>query len=203
MGPLSLGADVIAVMLFLFPGFVAYLVYRAVTPKGVVPGDLDKLVYALVFSGIAYTVLGLLGFSPATSHLFDTAYQAVVFLVAIVLGAAAGVCTTKGWLLECLVRLRLTDQTTRATTWLEAIMKYGRTYVLVETDRGELYLGWPEFYDATGTEIFLTDASRIDRGSNKRYPIDGPGVLLVGGIRVVDFLKCHQEKGECEVEQEP
>lgn len=200
MGSFSLGADVIAVMLFLFPGLVAYLVYRAVAPKGVVPGDFDKVVYALVFSGIVYGIVGLPVRSPA-SGLFDAVHMATVFLLAVGLGIVAGMFTSKGWWLKWLLRLRVTDQTTRATTWLDVLMEYGRTYVLVETDQGELYLGWPEYFNATGTEIFLADASRVDRETNKRYPIDGPGVLLLGGIRVVDFLRCvRQEKGEREVE---
>jgi len=103
-----------------------------------------------------------------------------IAVVAVVVGAAAGVVRFRGWDFQLLRRLGATNRTGENLVWAEALTKSARdTYALVACRDGSRFIGVVDTFseEAGNYEILLSSASQVEPDGTL-LPIQGQGVLL-------------------------
>lgn len=199
----------LAVFFILLPGFLAaYILQSLVTrPK---QSDLEKVVEALIFSFVVYLISALIIGTklPISWHPDKDAYGNVTYalnlswwkllvllLLPVVLGLLSAFLLQHDYVLQALRWAKLTDRTSRASTWNDVLQDVDGV-AQVELADGRSVMGWVRYYsdDADDASIFLERAAWVKSDSDGLEPIPGPGILLTkeAGIRSMMFLQSEE-----------
>ncbi len=199
--PEHLTYEALAALLLLLPGFLTAEFIRVLSTRPE-RTEFDKVVQALSYSLINYTVFAALGGKfPITARVeplngverYSLEIQpwpmAELVLIAVALAFIVAVAVNKD-ILSLLRRFRVTQRTFRVSVWNDTFQTFGG-FVQVELGDGRRVVGYLRFYSDTAEEcsLFLEDAAWL-REDGVQFPINGPGVLLTkeAGIHAVLFL---------------
>jgi hypothetical protein len=125
-------------------------------------------------------LIGASGLPPEIAQQFAASGGFMIVVVAIVVGAAAGVVRFNGWDFRLLRHLKATNRTGENLVWAETLTKSARdTYALVACQDGSRFIGIVDTFseEAGNYEILLSHASQVELDGTL-LPIDGEGVLL-------------------------
>jgi len=197
-------------LLVIFPGFVTVTVIGSIVDLGDV-GDLSLTFYslALTFVDVVIAVLmtaALVGILAAFGVSLQHSGKMLILLaatlvVSIVVGVVLGIASERGTFYEWLRKIPYVDVLNKRSQARPLIFllrrnsgglldiegdgrpgkKVGEAYLRVYLDGGVIYEGWPEFYDAKPTEIYLSPGCKIveqDGRETKASQIEGPGVII-------------------------
>ena len=139
-------SEIVAVITFLLPGFVAAAVFYSLTshPK---PGDLDKIVQALVFTMVGRAAgqgielaASAFGLETAWAAQWDLAISvAIAVTVAFI---AAWVANTD-WLYAILRKIGVTNSSSHPSEWYSAFVANKDCYVVLHLKGQRRIFGWP------------------------------------------------------------
>jgi ABC-type multidrug transport system fused ATPase/permease subunit len=197
MDNINLSKDIILLLQYLLPGFIAAWVFYSFTsyPK---PSQFERVVEALIFTIIIQAVLFLLKVILIfAGHLYTfgvwNEVSQIVWSVcfAILMGLVLSYFSNNDKLHKFFRSIRITQQTSYASEWFHAF-KENVTYVVLHFEDGRRIYGWPlEWPDKPNSGHFLiTDASWLD-AEGKEIPMAGVDKILVDAkqVRWVEFMK--------------
>lgn len=115
----------------------------------------------------------------------------MLLLLPVVLGLLSAFLMQHDYVLLALRWAKLTDRTSRASTWNDVLQDVDGV-AQVELADGRNVMGRVRYYsdDADDASIFLERAAWVKANSDELEPIPGPGILLTreAGIRSIMFL---------------
>lgn len=186
-------SEVVNVLAFLLPGFVAAAIYYSLTshPK---PSAFERLIQALIFTAVIQAVVALLPDSLPSPEI-DIGADAPwdpVWPVAIAVAVAFTIVVVVNYDLAhaLLRRLRITRETSHASEWYAAFADNSGRYVVLHLDGKRRLFGWPtEWPSDPGKGHFrITEGEwLIDEGRQALEGVDGI-LIPVGEIEMVEFL---------------
>ena len=181
--------DVIVVLRFLLPGFIAAAVFYSLTshPR---PGAFNQVVLALIF-----TVIG----QAISQVLLDTYPQfldwdlALTVLAAIVLGLAAAMVSNTDFVHGILRRLKITKETSYPSEWYSSFSRHCDCYVVLHLKGERRLYGWPEEWPSHPDHghFRVSEAEWLPHSEEQRNPVTAVSAILVpvGEVEMVEFLE--------------
>lgn len=183
---MDMSVEAATIFALLLPGFIASRILSAILIRKEQP-NLDKIIEAFVLSfviyAVAYGILGLASIESGEANLPRMVIRRD--FVGIALGLSVLVPLTMGVIfrhdlhMKVLRKLRVTEKTSRDTTWLDVFATQDR-YVICNLASGRRIFGWPMFYSTTPEEglIYLYDPAWVK--DEEYLDLDDHGILLSG-----------------------
>lgn len=191
-------SEVIRVLVFLLPGFVAAAIFHSLTshPK---PGALDRIIQALIFTviGQAATAGFFLYVSLTPERAQWTKYYEFVssVLVAIILGLVAAVVSNTDILHRLLRYFEVTKETSYPSEWYSSFARNDDCYVVLHLNGERRLYGWPEEWPSRPEEGHFRIAEGEWLVDDKRVPATGVSTILIpaGEVEMVEFMRMESE----------
>ena len=196
-------SEVISVLAFLLPGFVAAAIFHAFTshPK---PGAFERVILALIFTAIVQAILALLPESIPSKQVDigdDLSWDPVSPVVVAVIVASVLVVIVNNNLIHGPLgerlpwkrarRFRITRETSHPSEWYSAFASYDVHYVVLHlTGKRRLY-GWPTEWtnDPAQGHLRITEAAWLtDYGVNPLDTVEGV-LIPVADVEMVEFIQ--------------
>ena len=194
-------SEVVAVLAFLLPGFVAAAVFYSLTcwPR---PGAFERIVSALIFTAIAQAVTeGLLSFVEAEGNTkaVEEWKPLASVLVAVVLGTGLAFVSNADILHKLLRRARITRETSHPSEWYSTFAQLGdRSYVVLHLQGERRLYGYAVEWPGNPKEghFQIADPEWLDK-NNERVPAEGVSRILIPAVQVdmVEFRPVQDEQG--------
>ena len=197
-------SEIVAVFAFLLPGFVAAAVFYSLTshPK---PGDLDKIVQALVFTMVGRAVGQGMEFAASALGAPTAGWTgrwdfAVSVAIAVLIALIAAWAANKDWLHAALRKIGVTKESSHPSEWYSSFAINDLNYVILSLRDGRRLYGWPEQWPSrpdTG-HFRITEARWLSGDA----PIAGLTVdeviVPASEVVIVEFLNKFQEENPAE-----
>lgn len=185
--------EVISVLTFLLPGFVAAAIFYSLTshPK---PTAFDRVVQALIFTVIGNAITTAI-FSNSTSRtenpvLTDNWEPVVSILVAVVLALIASYASNRDSVHRILRSLGVTKETSYPSEWYSAFSRHVDCYVVLHLKGQRRLYGWPEEWPSHPEEGHFRIAEGEWLVDDERIPATGVSAILIptNEVEMVEFL---------------
>ena len=186
-------SEVITILTFLLPGFVAAAVFHSLTahPR---PKEFDRVVQALIFTTVVQAIVKGIPLAGTWAGAEVSWSQESEIVVAVLVAVAVALIATFFSNHDTLHRLlrvtMLTKETSYPSEWYSAFARNSDCYVVLHLKGERRLYGWPEEWPSTpGQGHFrVSDAEWLVE--NERRPIAGVSVILVPGpeVEMVEFL---------------
>ena len=187
MNPVS--DEVIRVLAFLLPGFVAAAVFYSLTshPK---PGTFDRVIHALIFTVIVQAATA--GFPLSKDRELLLAVPA-----AVVLGLIAVILSNKDWIHRFLRWLRITKETSYPSEWYSSFSRDSCYVVLHLKGQRRLY-GWPQEWPSRPDQghFRIKDAEWLVEHDKTSATGVSDILIPVSEVEMVEFLKPYEKSKE-------
>ena len=186
-----LSTDLISLLSFLLPGFVAAAVFFWLTalPK---PSGFERVVQALVFTAIvqslAWLILPLMDWSGQIPE-SESATNALTVFLASVIGLISAVAVNHDVVHRVLRWFRMTRENSYRSAWRSTFSSRQEYVVLHMVDGRRLY-GWPAEWPNRSDEghFRITEAEWLD-GQEQEQGREAPAMLISAtDVRMVEFV---------------
>ena len=192
-------SEVVGVLTFLLPGFVAAAIFYSLTshPR---PGAFDRVIQALIFTVIGQAIVALILSIDSTvkeSIQWVSNWEFILsVLVAIILGLAASYASNRDTVHGILRRLGVTRETSFPSEWYSAFSRHHGCYVVLHLKGQRRLYGWPEEWPSHPEEGHFRIAEAEWLVESERMPATGVSAILISGgeVEMVEFLNQHQEQ---------
>jgi hypothetical protein len=202
------GLDALAALFILLPGFMSARIAQMMSARGR-QTEFERIVEALLFSFFIYVVyvkyvspqiplswnvVKDASGGPHYVFAFNSREFFLLVAIAVALGAVSGFVQARDVGSKILLRLKLTDRTSRESVWKDVFLNHKASYVQVGLADGRSAIGLLASYSDTDGEraIYLTDASWVVEaaGETTLVPETGVDLLLTdrSKIQYVMFL---------------
>ena len=192
MNPVS--DEVIRVLAFLLPGFVAAAVFYSLTshPK---PSRFDRVIQALIFTVIATEIAQKLITTFAWSKDWKFLLSVLTAVgLALILVYVSNHDTIHG----ILRRLGITRENSYSSEWNSSFSHHEDCYVVLHLKGRRRLYGWPQEWPSRPDQghFRIRDAEWLVE--HDRIPATGVSAILipVSEVEMVEFLKPHEESKE-------
>ena len=187
-------SEVVSVLTFLLPGFVAAAVFYSLTshPK---PSEVDRVVQALIFTIVGRTVaegLSLIVASLGGENLWTESWEVIVAVVIAVIVALVAAWITNTDALHALFRRTgLTKETSYPSEWYSTFSRNPDCYVVLHLKGERRLYGWPEEWPSRPDQGHFRIAEGEWLVDDRRRPAEGVSYILVPAteVEMVEFLK--------------
>ncbi len=196
-------SEVVAVLTFLLPGFVAAAVFYSLTshPK---PSNFSSVVQALMFTAVVQAITVLL-----RVNLWEWSQEFEVF-VSVVLAMALGLIAALSSNLDFPHRLfrkaKLTKENTYSSEWYSAFA-HKQSYVVLHMKDDRRFFGWPTEWpsDPERGHFRVTEGQWLTHGDERSDPTDGINdntkqhnvfelLIPVSEVEMVEFVYAENKK---------
>ena len=185
--------EVVGVLTFLLPGFVAAAVFYSLTshPK---PDAFDRIVQALIFTVIRNAITTVFlssGSSPDEYAEWLKNWEPVVsILVAVALALMASYASNRDSIHRILRRINVTRETSHPSEWYSAFSRHGDCYVVLHLKGQRRLYGWPEEWPSHPEDGHFRIAEGEWLDDDKRIPAKGVAAILIPAseVEMVEFL---------------
>ena len=139
-------SEIVAVITFLLPGFVAAAVFYSLTshPK---PGDLDKIIQALVFTMVGRAIgqgIELAASIFGRDSIWDARWDlAVSVAIAVTIAFFAAWIANTDWIYAILRKMGATKESSHPSEWYSAFVANKDCYVVLHLKGQRRIFGWP------------------------------------------------------------
>lgn len=193
----EISKDVVALLQYLLPGFLAAWVFYGVTshPK---PVQFERVIQALIFTLVVRVLvfpermlLEYLGRWKVLRPWDAEADLACSLLSALVFGLAAAYVSNTDGLYTLFRKVGLSKRSAHPSEWCGTLSDYPRFIVLHMKDDRRLY-GWPKIWpsDPEKGHFFVTSASWMDEDGNEHSLEALDGLLVdVEDVKWIEFVK--------------
>ena len=188
-------SEVIVVLVFLLPGFVAASVFHSLTshPK---LSAFDRVIQALIFSLVAQALTSIVSLRfPEGTQGWMTEWQLVFSVgIAAVIGLIAAVVSNHDLLHRPLRFLKLTRETSHPSEWSSSFSRESCYVVLHLEGRRRLY-GWPEEWpnESSKGHFRIAEAEWLveDKDGQERVVAKGVSAILIPAdqVEMVEFME--------------
>ena len=197
-------SEIVAVITFLLPGFVAAAVFYSLTshPK---PGDLDKIVQALVFTMVGRAIgqgielaASIFGRDAGWIGRWDLAISVAI---AVTIAFFAAWIANKDWIYAILRKMGVTNESSHPSEWYSAfVLNYGLFVILHLTGGRRLY-GWPDGWPSRPDvgHFRITKGEWLSGGSPAAESGVTEIVVPASEVRMVEFIdprETEEDSGE-------
>ena len=185
--------EVVGVLTFLLPGFVAAAVFYSLTshPK---PDAFDRIVQALIFTVIRNAITTVFlssGSSPDEYAEWLKNWEHVVsILVAVALALMASYASNRDSVHRILRRINVTRETSHPSGWYSAFSRHGDCYAVLHLKGQRRLYGWPEEWPSHPEDGHFRIAEGEWLDDDKRIPAKGVAAVLIPAseVEMVEFL---------------
>ena len=185
--------EVVAVLTFLLPGFVAAAVFYSLTshPK---PSNFERVVQALIFTIVVQAVarlLFLVGGVFWTRPVWVDDWAVVFSVVIAVVVALISVFFSNSDMLHRLFRrIRLTQETSYPSEWYSAFSRNRDCYVVLHLTGERRLYGWPEEWPSNPDRGHFRISEAEWLVADERTPPTGVTAIVVPAtdVEMVEFL---------------
>lgn len=181
--------DVIDVLRFLLPGFIAATVFYSLTshPK---PDAFNRVIVALIFTVIGQAITEIL---VAVWSQLKGWELALTVLAAIVLGLGVGLASNSDLAHGILRRLKITRETSYPSEWYSSFSRHSYCYVVLHLEGERRLYGWPEEWPSHPDQghFRISEAEWLLDAEEEPIPTTGVSAILipVGEVKMVEFLE--------------
>ena len=185
--------EVVGILTFLLPGFVAAAVFHSLTshPK---PDTFDRVIQALIFTVIGNaitTVFVSWANSPNENDQWIKPWGPLLsILVAVALALLASHASNRDSVHGILRRLRITRETSYPSEWYSAFSRHDDCYVVLHLKGQRRLYGWPEEWPSHPEQghFRISEGEWLD--DDKRIPATGVSAVLIPAseVEMVEFL---------------
>ena len=185
--------EVVGILTFLLPGFVAAAVFHSLTshPK---PDTFDRVIQALIFTVIGNaitTVFVSWANSPNENDQWIKPWEPLLsILVAVALALLASHASNRDSVHGILRRLRITRETSYPSEWYSAFSRHDDCYVVLHLKGQRRLYGWPEEWPSHPEQghFRISEGEWLDE--DKRIPATGVSAVLIPAseVEMVEFL---------------
>lgn len=187
--------ELVGVLAFLLPGFVAGAIYHALTshPK---PSAFERVIQALIFTAVVQTIATLLPL-PSSVHVMEVPLgKGVTWDPLWSTGIAVGVAlivvvvVNKDVAHRFLRWLQLTRETSHSSEWYSAFAAY-ETYVVLHLTGNRRLLGWPAEWPSDPARGHFRITQGVWLTDEGRQPLQGVAAILIPmtDVEMVEFLE--------------
>ena len=189
-------SEVIGVLKFLLPGFIAAAVFYSLTshPK---PDAFNRVILALIFTVIGQAITEIL---LAERPYFESWELALVVLVAVILGLGTALVSNSDSVHGILRRLRITRETSYPSEWYSSFSRHSDCYVVLHLKGERRLYGWPEEWPSHPEQghFRISEAEWLLDVEEEPIPTTAVSAILipVGEVEMVEFLERLDHKTE-------
>ena len=192
-------SEVVTVLAFLLPGFVAVIVFYSHTshPK---PSELERVVQALAFTiaSQAITTIAVYFLNMTGTEVRWPEFEEIVlpFVVAIVLASFTVAAANHDFPHRVLRQIGFTKETSYPSEWYGAFAENDGQYVVLHLKNGNRLYGWPEDWPRRpGQGHFRVSECEWLIGS-EHHPLLEVSVMLIlaQDVDMLEFIHVGQSK---------
>ena len=195
----ALSNNVVALLTFLLPGFVAAAVFHSLTPF---PRrePFERTVQALIFTiliqaavAVVQSVLLFVGKSGLEIGPWNHRAELVwAVLLAVALGLVSAAVSNRDSVHQLLRRLGITHQTSFASEWYGALCR-GNSYVVLHLTGSRRLYGWPEEWPSTpGKGHFVViQGEWLDDSKSTILPPENRVIVSATDVEMVELIPAH------------
>jgi hypothetical protein len=206
-----LGADLISILQFLLPGFLAAWIYYGLTP-GPKPSQFERVIEALILTLIVQVTTVAVRASLMWIGQFWSVGQwgedyelTASTVLALLLGITLAYCANTDRLHAVCRKLGLTRQTSYPSEWF-TVFTNNVTWVVLHFGDGRRIYGWPREWPSSPKvgHFALEQAEWLTEDADEnRYPLKGVKTILVRADDVVfvEFMQFEVTKNGKEAVQ--
>lgn len=183
--------EVVSVLVFLLPGFVAASVFHSLTshPK---PGILDRLIQALVFTVIVHAVI--IGISLVADIAREESWIPVLaVLISVMLALMTVYWSNHDTMHGILRRLGITKETSYPSEWYSTFWRLNDCYVVLHLKEGRRLYGWPEEWPSQPDRghFRISEGEWLGNDENDGVSTTGVPTILIpaNDVEMVEFIK--------------
>ena len=183
--------EVVSVLVFLLPGFVAASVFYSLTshPK---PGILDRLIQALVFTVIVHAVI--IGISLVADIAREESWIPVLaVLISVMLALMTVYWSNHDTMHGILRRLGITKETSYPSEWYSTFWRLNDCYVVLHLKEGRRLYGWPEEWPSQSDRghFRISEGEWLKNDENDGVSTTGVPTILIpaNDVEMVEFIK--------------
>ena len=191
------------ILVFLIPGFISAVILNVLIVRKA-KSELGKIIEALIFSLIIYTIYSLvIDKSPITliqvGESSTYSYNSKAFLwlclFSIVTPLVFGYLVTNDYHMKLARYLRISRRTARSSVWFD-VFSDQKKYIIIDFTNGRRIWGWPMYYsdNPDNQYVYLSKPAWIvedsKTGKNKSVDIGIEGILITPEQRIesIEFL---------------
>ena len=183
--------EVVSVLVFLLPGFVAASVFHSLTshPK---PGILDRLIQALVFTVIVHAVI--IGISLVADIAREESWIPVLaVLISVLLALMTVYWSNHDTMHGILRRLGITKETSYPSEWYSTFWRLNDCYVVLHLKGERRLYGWPEEWPSQPDRghFRISEGEWLGNDENDGVSTTGVPTILIpaNDVEMVEFIK--------------
>lgn len=183
--------EVVSVLVFLLPGFVAASVFHSLTshPK---PGILDRLIQALVFTVIVHAVI--IGISLVADIAREESWIPVLaVLISVMLALMTVYWSNHDTMHGILRRLGITKETSYPSEWYSTFWRLNDCYVVLHLKGERRLYGWPEEWPSQPDRghFRISEGEWLGNDENDGVSTTGVSAILISAndVEMVEFIK--------------
>ena len=190
--------EVVGVLVFLLPGFVAASVFHSLTshPK---PGILDRLIQALVFTVIVHAAI--IGISLVADIAREESWIPVLaVLISVMLALMTVYWSNHDTMHGILRRLGITKETSYPSEWYSTFWRLNDCYVVLHLKGERRLYGWPEEWPSQPDRghFRISEGEWLGNDENDGVSTTGVSAILISAndVEMVEFIKGVDEQSE-------
>lgn len=191
--------EVVNVLVFLLPGFVAASVFHSLTshPK---PGTFDRLIQALVFTVIVHAVI--VGISLAVNITLEESWIPVLAVsISVMLALMTVYWSNNDTMHGILRRLGITKETSYPSEWYSTFWRLNDCYVVLHLKGERRLYGWPEEWPSQpdrGHFRISENQWLTENDENDGVSATGVSAILIpaNDVEMVEFIKSVDGKSQ-------
>ena len=183
--------EVVSVLVFLLPGFVAASVFHSLTshPK---PGTLDRLIQALVFTVIVHAAI--IGISLVADIAREESWIPVLaVLISVMLALMTVYWSNNDTMHGILRRLGITKETSYPSEWYSTFWRLNDCYVVLHLKGERRLYGWPEEWPSQPDRghFRISEGEWLGNDENDGVSTTGVSAILISAndVEMVEFIK--------------
>lgn len=187
-----MSGNVVGVLVFLLPGFVAAAVFYSLTshPK---PGAFDRVIQALIFTVVGQSLVVLV--EPVTGEKVSQWESEYALLLSVSLSVAVALIlafvTNSDTVHRVLRKLGVTRETSYPSEWYSAFARLGgRSYVVLHLKGQRRLYGWPEEWPSHPKEghFRIAEGQWLDDERQPSATLISAILIPAGDVEMVEFL---------------
>ena len=184
-------SEVVSVLVFLLPGFVAASVFHSLTshPK---PDTFDRLIQALVFTVIVNAII--VGISLVANITSEESWIPVLaVLISMMLALMTVYWSNNDTMHGILRRLGVTKETSYPSEWYSTFWRLNDCYVVLHLKGERRLYGWPEEWPSQPDRghFRISEGEWLGNDENDGVSTTGVSAILIpaSDVEMVEFIK--------------
>ena len=184
-------SEVVSVLVFLLPGFVAASVFHSLTSHPE-PGIFDRFIQALVFTVIVNAII--VGISLFENITLDESWIPVLaVLISVMLALMTVYWSNNDTMHGILRRLGITKETSYPSEWYSTFWRLNDCYVVLHLKGERRLYGWPEEWPSQPDRghFRISDGEWLVKDENGKISTTEVSTILIpaNDVEMVEFIK--------------